>query len=57
MTTYTRPTLTDLGQVEDLTQVTLSIKLSVPGYDIHVSKSGTQTVNPSASSTGISVSL
>lgn len=40
MLTYTRPTLTDLGQVEDLTQVTIAIKLSVPGTDLHISKNG-----------------
>lgn len=44
MSQYSRPTLTDLGQVEDLTQVTVSIKLAVPGTDIHVSKDGVKKV-------------
>lgn len=44
MSQYSRPTLTDLGQVEDLTQVTISIKLAVPGTDIHVSKDGVKKV-------------
>lgn len=41
---YTPPQLTELGSVEDLTQVTISIKLSVPGTDIHINKNGVQKV-------------
>jgi hypothetical protein len=44
-TTYARPTLTDLGAVEDLTQVVISIKVSVPGTDIHINKSGVKAVS------------
>lgn len=44
-TTYARPTLTDLGAVEDLTQVVISIKLSVPGTDIHINKTGIKPVS------------
>ena len=45
MSQYTRPTLTDLGQVEDLTQATISIKLSIPGTDLHFSKDGIKAVH------------
>lgn len=40
MSQYSRPTLTDLGQVEDLTQITISVKLAKIGTDIHISKNG-----------------
>lgn len=53
MTQYSRPTITDLGQVEDLTQVTISIKVSVPGADIHISKNGVTSQNGPA--TGVTI--
>lgn len=45
MSQYSTPTLTDLGQVEDLTQVTVTVKFAVPGVDIHVSKDGVKKVH------------
>lgn len=40
--TYERPTLTDLGAVEDLTQVVVTFKISVPGTDVHINKNGVE---------------
>ena len=54
MPTYVSPKLTDLGQVEDLTQLTITIKSSRPGTDVHVSRSGVTTTNDKR---GLTVSI
>ncbi|MBJ7472988.1 MAG: lasso RiPP family leader peptide-containing protein [Solirubrobacteraceae bacterium] len=36
--TYERPTLTDIGTVEDLTQGTIKIKSNFAGVDVHFNK-------------------
>lgn len=41
---YTRPQLTDLGNVEELTQLTISFKSSRNGTDVQFSKDGIKEV-------------
>jgi hypothetical protein len=43
--TYERPSFTDLGAVEDLTQVVITFKIAVPGTDIHINKNGVKGVS------------
>jgi hypothetical protein len=43
-TQYQSPTLTDLGSVEDLTQLTISIKSTKNGTDVHFAKTGVTEV-------------
>jgi len=54
MSHYSRPTLTDLGQVEDLTRSTIQIKFSTPGIDVHFSKNGVD-IQKNQPSTGITI--
>lgn len=35
---YERPTLTDIGNVEDLTQGTIKLKSNFAGIDVHFNK-------------------
>lgn len=42
---YTSPKLTDLGNVEELTQLTISFKSRYNGTDVHFSKTGVKTVS------------
>lgn len=52
--TYQSPVITELGSVEDLTQVTIAVKSSRNGTDIHFSKNGVKAVGGKR---GVSVDL